>query len=275
MHCLCGFRRQHHLPSKLQAVRLQHCPLPAGVLLTRVADIIALNAACQQQPAVGKTLALNGTVFSAALIGSVSPSSGGALKLSTAMIAAAAVVVVLIVLAVSSALAFWWYKRRQLRTPKPRGAKTRSPSAWRWGDQRPKSGLSFCCRSDPSTMRPGGRRSSSSTGGGPTSTRSRDLLAPQPQGNSALGQGDHGFVLAPPDPAAVAVASSFRDWTARRQQQTVSMRSSVYSTDSDVPVFDDADGVPMPTPSLAWHFAAVARAAGWDEVDAEGDWGRV
>ena len=122
-------------------------------------DVSALNVGCLQQPAPGKAISLNGSIFSSSIIGAQSPStpsssSGGGL--STGVIAGivAGAIVILILIAV---LVFCRYRRRKNR--QNRAVSIGPDGGWRWGiGARPQSDLSFQCRSDKlsPTFTPGG-----------------------------------------------------------------------------------------------------------------------
>ncbi len=119
----------------------------------------ALNVGCLQQPAPGKAISLNGSIFSSSMIGAQSastPSSSSGGGISTGVIAgivAGAIVIILLI----AVLVFCRYHRRKNR--QNRAVSIGPDGGWRWGiGARPQSDLSFQCRSDrlSPTFTPGG-----------------------------------------------------------------------------------------------------------------------
>ena len=92
-------------------------------LLTLVLVIVALQAGCQQQPAAGMAIGINGTVFTttqiaittASAASSTTSGSGGSPSLSTGA-KIGIIVAIIIILLIITGVSIIWYKKRQRKT---------------------------------------------------------------------------------------------------------------------------------------------------------------
>lgn len=131
--------------------RCSSCIAASGDMHYLTNYLTALEAGCVQQPAVGKVLGLNSTLFSSAPLGIVDPSTivptannDGSHGLPATTVAVI-VICVIVFLLVVSAFTFIHYKKRQNRAKRA----SLESSTKRWGgksQQPPQSPLSFQCQ---------------------------------------------------------------------------------------------------------------------------------